>query len=112
VDRDFRRGATTPLNQNAEKPNATMYPISSSGPYYAVLIGGGTLDTKGGPRVNAQAQVLDAQNKPIPGLYGAGNCIAAPAGQGYFSGGATLGSAMTYGGIAAKHAVAQKVRST
>ncbi|MEQ1575995.1 MAG: FAD-binding protein, partial [Vicinamibacterales bacterium] len=110
VDRDFHRGATTPLDPKAEKPNATMYPISPTGPYYAVLIGGGTLDTKGGPKINAHGQVLDTENKPIPGLYGAGNCIASPSGQGYFSAGATLGYAIAYGGIAAKHAIAQKVR--
>jgi predicted oxidoreductase len=87
-----------------------MYPISSTGPYYAVLIGGGALDTKGGPKINAHGQVLDTENKPIPGLYGAGNCIASPSGQGYFSAGATIGYAIAYGGIAAKHAAAQKVR--
>jgi 3-oxosteroid 1-dehydrogenase len=112
VDRDFHRGATTPLSPTAEKPNETMYPISSTGPYYAVLIGGGALDTKGGPKINAKAQVLDTNNKPIPGLYGAGNCIASPAGQGYFSAGATIGHAIAYGGIAGRHAAAQQVRTT
>ena len=29
-----------------------MWPISDSGPYYA-LVTGGTLDTKGGPKTNA-----------------------------------------------------------
>jgi hypothetical protein len=52
--------------------NPTMYPISSSGPYYAALMTGGNLDTKGGPVTNTKGQVLDHMGKPIPGLYGAG----------------------------------------
>lgn len=30
------------------RKNPTMWPISGSGPYYAALVTGGTLDTKGG----------------------------------------------------------------
>ena len=47
-----------------------------------MIIGAGTLDTKGGRKINASAQVLDTDDRPIAGLYGAGNCIGSPAGQG------------------------------
>ena len=109
VDEDFHRGKN-PIDQSFQvntsngKPNPTLYPISSTGPYHVVILAAGTLDTKGGPRINQHGQVLDRDGKPIPGLYGAGNCIASPAAQAYWSGGATLGPALTFGYLAAQHA--------
>jgi len=84
--------------------NPTMYPISSDGPYYATLMTGGNLDTKGGPATNANGQVLDAVGKPIPGLYGAGNCVASASGRAYWAGGATLGPFIAFAYLAANAA--------
>ena len=44
-----------------------MFPISEEGPFYAALLTGGNLDTKGGPKTNVSGQVLDDQDKPIAG---------------------------------------------
>lgn len=114
VDREFARGAQ-PIDQFFHffgpgvpvntYPNATMHPIADTGPYYAVIMAAGTLDTKGGPKINHHAQVLDTQGTPILGLYGAGNCIASFSGPAYWAGGATLGPAITFGSIAASHAL-------
>jgi succinate dehydrogenase/fumarate reductase flavoprotein subunit len=116
-DLDFARGETPiaiawngPARQGNTK-NPTMYPFAASGPYHAILIGGGTLDTKGGPKINAKSQVIDTREKPIPGLYGAGNCIASPAAQAYWSAGGTLGPAITFGYIAGLNASLEPVKA-
>lgn len=102
VDEDFHRGETpiellfNGLVDERPGPNPTMRPISATGPYYAALVTGGTLDTKGGPRTDADGRVLDDQGDPIPGLYGVGNCVASASGRAYWAGGATLGPILAF----------------
>jgi succinate dehydrogenase/fumarate reductase flavoprotein subunit len=85
------------------KPEATLGPLDT-GPYYAVEIHSGCLGTKGGPRVNRNAQVLGIDGHPIPGLYAAGNAMGSPFGMTYGGPGGTLGPAMVFGYLAARHA--------
>ena len=63
----------------------------------------GDLGTFAGLRANGQAQVLDREGRPIPGLYAAGNDMASIMGGNYPGGGITLGPAITFGYIAARH---------
>jgi hypothetical protein len=122
VDTDFARGdwAVQQLFNGAvrEEPgrtNPTMRPMSDTGPYYAALVTGGTLDTKGGPKTNTDGQVLDGQvlddlDRPIPGRYGVGNCVASASAQAYWAGGATLGPIIGFAYRAAEAAHAEPAR--
>jgi len=114
VDADFARGST-PIQvawgggttRFKTNKNPTMAPFATKGPYYCILLGGMTLDTKGGPVTDTGARVLHIDGHPIPGLYGAGNCVASPAGQAYWSGGGTIGPALTFGYIAGNNLAAE-----
>ena len=92
-------------------PNELMHPLSDQGPYFAALVVAGAIDSKGGPKVNRQAQVINMDGEPIGGLYGAGNCIAAPSAATYWGGGGTIGPAVVFGSIAGRSAAAQSSRS-
>ena len=117
IDEDFHRGDAGIDNafhmvppQGNEKPNRTMYPISNQGPYYAIVLAPGTLGTKGGPKINTKAQILDVNGNVIKGLYGAGNCIASPAAKAYWGAGGTIGPAMVFGWIAAVNAHNENIK--
>lgn len=116
-DLDFHRGDRVVeqlfngnVKEEPNRKNPTMWPISEGGPYYAALVTGGTLDTNGGPKTNPDAQVLDVQDKPIPGLYGVGNCVASAAGGAYWAGGATLGPILAFAYRAANAANAEPIK--
>lgn len=101
-DTDFGRGErafSLYLNGPAKEPgqkNPTMWPIAPQGPYYAALLVAGTLDTKGGPKTDVDGRIQGVDGKPIPGLYGVGNCVAAGSGAAYWAGGGTLGPILTF----------------
>jgi hypothetical protein len=119
VDEDFQRGAHTAETEwqayfsrpragmedrVGDMPNATMHPFADNGPYHAIILAPGALDTNSGPLTDEHARILNGNGEPIPGLFGAGNCIASPTGEAYMGGGGTIGPAMTFGYIAAKTA--------
>lgn len=118
VDLDHHRGEPPielaengPRVEGNDRPNPAMYPIARTGPYYCIMIACGVLDTKGGPAINANAQVLDGGHMPIRGLYGAGNCVGSPMGQAHPGGGATIGLALTFGAIAGRAAAREPVKA-
>ncbi len=116
IDEEFGRGSKAvefafhgpPARDNA-LPNASMYPIDASGPLFAICIVGTAFDTDSGPRIGPSGEILGGEG-PIPGLYGAGNCVDAVFGQGYPGGGSTIGPGMVFGFLAGTHAAAQARR--
>jgi len=73
-------------------------------PFFAVEIAADLLGTNGGLRTDGQARILGHDGAPIPGLLGAGNAIACPAGGIYAGAGGTHGPALTFGHIAGRTA--------
>ena len=105
-DPAFGRGST-PYNRKMgdplHGPNPCIAPIER-GPFYAVKVLPGSFGTFAGLKTNGSAQVLDAADQPIAGLYAAGTDMASVMGGFYPSGGINLGPAMTFGYIAGRHA--------
>lgn len=74
------------------------------GPYYAIPGAALILNTQGGPRRNAKAQVMGANGEPIPHLYSAGELGGLNAFQ--YQGGNNLSECLIFGRIAGQNAAA------
>ena len=108
VDPDFGRGESLYdrfYGDPDHQPNANLGTITKP-PFYALEVHPGAIGTKGGARVNVDAQVLRVDGAPIPGLYAAGNVMAGVTGGGYPGAGSTIAAAMTFGYLAGRHAAA------
>ena len=83
-----------------------LLPLESP-PFYAVKAMAVLLDTIGGIRINERMEVLDTQNKPIPGLYAAGVATSGWESEVYCSelSASAFGFAVNSGRIAAENAV-------
>ncbi|SDP23976.1 FAD-dependent oxidoreductase [Pseudomonas jinjuensis] len=105
IDEEFARGGNEfdrYYGDSNVSPNPCLAPIGK-GPFYAMRMNAGDIGTKGGLLTNARAQVLHKSGEPIDGLYAIGNTSASVMGTTYPGAGATLGPAMTFGYIAARH---------
>ena len=104
-DPEFHKGSTAynrSLGDPEHTPNPCVAPVSQA-PFYAVKLVVGDLGTFAGLNCDEHARVLDEDGKPIMGLYAAGNDAASIMGGNYPGGGITLGPAVTFGYIAARH---------
>lgn len=80
------------------------------GPYYALKLTNNVLNTQGGPRRNDRAEILDANQQPIPHLYGAGELGGICANQ--YQGGGNLAECLIFGKIAGENAAKLKEETT
>lgn len=112
-DDDFDRGDSVYDNYYGDPtlPNPNLYPLGDP-PYYAFRIVLGDLGTSGGLSVDEHARVLRPDGTVVRGLYAVGNTSAPVMGRSYAGAGATIGPAMTFGFVAAKHCAAQGFERT
>jgi 3-oxosteroid 1-dehydrogenase len=87
-------------------PNPCIAPMNKA-PFYAIPIYPGDIGTKGGLHTNANGQVVREDDTPITGLYAIGNSSSSVMGDKYPGAGATIGPAMTFGYLAARHITGQ-----
>ncbi len=83
-------------------PNPCVAPIERA-PFYAVAVWPADLGMAAGIRTDANARVLDEAGAPIAGLYACGNDMHSVMEGAYPGPGITLGPALTFGYLAARH---------
>lgn len=106
-DLDFGRGDSENDRYYSDPkvtPNPNLAPIEQA-PFYAMAVYPGDLGTKGGLKCDEYARVLDANDQVIEGLYATGNCAGSVMGDSYPGAGSTIGPSMTFGYVAARHAI-------
>ncbi|MEB3030316.1 FAD-binding protein [[Mycobacterium] nativiensis] len=99
VDEDFGRGNEA-YDRVFTEGSSPLVPIDRP-PYHAAAFSVSDLGTKGGLRTDVHARVLDAGGSAIPGLYAAGNTMAAVSGTTYPGGGNPIGASMLFSYFAA-----------
>jgi 3-oxosteroid 1-dehydrogenase len=106
VDPDFGRGESA-YNRALGDPNHRVHPCLGpidEAPFYAVEVVPGDIGTCGGLLTDEHAQVIGHDDRPIAGLYAAGNITATVMGRHYLGPGASIANSMVFGYLAARHA--------
>jgi 3-oxosteroid 1-dehydrogenase len=104
-DQDFHRGETIwEQSKSGSTPQDYSAALGSivKKPYLAIPLNRSILVTKGGPRTDANGQVLRPDGSAIAGLYCAGVAMANPIGTRNVGAGTTLGPCLTWGYICAQ----------
>ena len=109
VDKDFKRGERAYdcwLGDSLHQPSQTLGKIEQP-PFYAVAVYPGDVSTFGGVVTDSSARVLREDGSVITGLYATGVSTASAMGRFYPGAGSSVGPALTWGYVAAKHATSQ-----
>ena len=105
VDEDFHKGESEfgiAAGDPSHIPNPNIGPIEKP-PYYGIAVLPTPLATVYGISTDENAQVLDVNGNTITGLYSAGNDAQSVLASEYPGAGTQVGSAMTFGWVAACH---------
>jgi succinate dehydrogenase/fumarate reductase flavoprotein subunit len=106
VDEEFRKGSDAyqrNLGDPTHGPNPCIGVIATP-PFYAVQIHAGDIGASCGLVTNEFAQVLRPDGSCVDGLYASGNDMDSMMAGVYPGPGITIGPAMTFGFVAARHA--------
>ncbi|KIW86367.1 hypothetical protein Z517_01763 [Fonsecaea pedrosoi CBS 271.37] len=104
-DPDFGRGDSVydhVFGDPTNKPTVSLGTCDQA-PFYAVPMYPGNVSTQYGLRTDEYARVMGQEEKPIDGLYAAGNDSNSVWRGTYPAGGSSIGPAMTFGYVAAEH---------
>jgi 3-oxosteroid 1-dehydrogenase len=106
VDPEYGRGESA-YNRALGDPNPRVHPCLGPidrPPYYAVQVLPGDVGTCGGLVTDEYARVIGDDDRPIAGLYAAGNCTATVMGRHYLGPGASIANSAVFGFVAGRHA--------
>lgn len=98
------------MGDGDQKPNPCVAPILRA-PFHAVAVWPADLGMATGIRTDAQARVLAADGTTIEGLYACGNDMASVMEGAYPAPGITLGPAITFAYLAARHVARSPART-
>ncbi|MAE95197.1 MAG: FAD-binding dehydrogenase [Deltaproteobacteria bacterium] len=105
---DCRRGLDTAFFKH---PASGMRPIETP-PFYAVEVRPAIIAWTGaGLRIDPEARVMGREERPIHGLYAAGETVGSLHGDRYIGGGGSFGPCLVFGRIAGENAAASALRS-
>jgi succinate dehydrogenase/fumarate reductase flavoprotein subunit len=110
VDPEFGKGGDAyqrNLGDAAHGPNPCIGPLRTP-PFYAIAVWPGDIGASCGLVADENARVLRKDGTPIEGLYACGNDMDSLMAGVYPAPGVTLGPAMTFGYLAARHAAAAR----
>ena len=108
ADRAFGRGSNSYqrfLGDSDHQPNPCVAPITEP-PFYAVSVFPADLGTAAGLVTDGNAAVLKPDGRPVGRLYACGNDMRSVMRGAYPGPGITLGPALTFGYLAARHMAA------
>jgi succinate dehydrogenase/fumarate reductase flavoprotein subunit len=110
MDTAFGRGSNIyqrHLGDADQQPNPCVAPIEQS-PYHAVAVYPADLGMSAGVMTDEWGRALDAQGRPMAGLYACGNDMHSVMNGAYPGPGITLGPALVFGHLAARHACGEE----
>jgi len=102
--RQYNRSCETGVDTAFNKKATKLFPVAVP-PYYAVELRPSIIGlTAAGLNIDSATRVLDASQRPVPGLYAAGEVLGCIHSKRYAGGGMAIANAIIFGRIAGREA--------